>query len=143
MENHLYEKKKIYILYSLFFLFFMPTSIYAQDKIEEHYTLKSGYELSVTNQRGDSLLYFFLKNGNSMKNIITENQIYMNDTVLWKKYNSRYEGIDFTDYFCITYFIANSMLGVELYEKKQAQISFMGNALSYVEKICKTELLTV
>ena len=136
------KRKKIYILYSLFFLF-LPISIYAQNKIEEHYTLKSGYELSVTNQRGDSLLYFFLKNGNSKKNIITENQIYMNDTVLWKKYNSRYEGIDFTDYFCITYFIANSMLGVELYEKKQAQISFMGNALSYVERICKTELLTV
>ena len=136
------KRKDIYILYSLFFLF-LPISIYAQNKIEEHYTLKSGYELSVTNQRGDSLLYFFLKNGNSMKNIITENQIYMNDTVLWRKYNSRYEGIDFTDYFCITYFIANSMLGVELYEKKQAQISFMGNALSYVERICKIELLTI
>ncbi|MFC2702096.1 hypothetical protein, partial [Segatella oris] len=123
------KRKKIYILYSLFFLFFMPTSIYAQNKIEEHYTLKSGYELSVTNQRGDPLLYFFLKNGNSNKNIITENQIYMNDTVLWKKYNSRYEGIDFTDYFCITYFIANSMLGVELYEKKTGTDFFHGKCL--------------
>ena len=46
--------------------------------------LKKGYELNITNQKGDSLLHFFLKNGNSMKNIITENQIYMNDTVLWK-----------------------------------------------------------
>ena len=112
------KRKKIYILYSLFFLFFRSIYIYAQNKIEENYTLKSGYELSVTNRRGDSLLYFFLKNGNSMKNIITENQIYMNDTVLWRKYNSRYEGIDFTNYFCITYFIANSMQGIELYEKK-------------------------
>ena len=112
------KRKNIYILYSLSFLFFMPISIYAQNKIEENYILKKGYELNITNQKGDSLLYFFLKNGNSMKNIITENQINMNDTVLWRKYNSRYEGIDFTNYFCITYFIANSIQGIELYNKK-------------------------
>jgi hypothetical protein len=123
------KRKKIYILYSLFFLFFRSIYIYAQNKIEENYTLKSGYELSVTNQRGDSLLYFFLKNGNFMKNIITENQIYINDTVLWKKYNSRYEGIDFTNYFCITYFIANSMQGIELYEKKTGTDFFHGKCL--------------
>lgn len=123
------KRKSIYILYSLFFLIFMPISIYAQNKIEENYMLKKGYELNITNQKGDSLLYFFLKNGNSMKNIITENQIYMNDTVLWKKYNSRYEGIDFTNYFCITYFIANSVQGIELYNKKTGIDFFHGKCL--------------
>ena len=91
--------------------------------------LKKGYELNITNQKGDSLLYFFLKHGNSMKNIITENQIYMNDTVLWRKYNSRYEGIDFTNYFCITYFIANSIQGIELYNKKTGIDFFHGKCL--------------
>ena len=37
------KRKKIYILYSLFFLFFRSIYIYAQNKIEENYTLKSGY----------------------------------------------------------------------------------------------------
>ena len=35
------KRKKIYILYSLFFLFFRSIYIYAQNKIEENYTLKS------------------------------------------------------------------------------------------------------
>lgn len=120
----------------LCFCLFATYSVSAQNVVEENYLLKNGYELRITNQENDSLLHFILKKDGKTKNIISEYQVYMNDTTLWRKYNSHYDGLDFKNYFGITYFIANSVMGLELYDKATGQDLFKRKCFVLCGKDC-------
>ena len=138
LNSRQYCMKKIIVILALFFCT-LPMAC-AQNAIEECHPLKNNYILWVNKHCGDSLLHFSLQHDHTAMSLFYERAITLNDSTLWRKYNSRYEGLDFDWHFGITYFIAEDMLGLELYDKSTAENVFKNKCFMLCGQHAKDKL---